>query len=119
MNDLLISSLQNPRIKAAIKLRDRRGRTASGLLLIEGFSELDLAWRCGVVPQELFFCAELARTGELVLRDELRAAGTRIFTVTAAVMGSSPTASTPTPGWRRQRCRGTHWRISNFPPTRC
>lgn len=87
MNDLLVSSLQNPRIKAAIKLRDRRGRAASGLLLIEGFFELDLAWRCGVVSQELFFCPELARAAELGLRDELRAAGTRVYNVTAAVMG--------------------------------
>jgi RNA methyltransferase, TrmH family len=86
MNDLIITSLQNPRIKAAIKLRDRRGREASGLLLIEGYFELDLARQCGVVPEELFFCPELVRPGELPLRAALRAAGTRIFSVSPAVM---------------------------------
>ena len=87
MNDLLISSLQNPRVKAALKLRDRRGREAAGLLLVEGYFELELARQCGVVPQELFFCPELARPEELPLREELRAAGTRIYAVSAAVMG--------------------------------
>ncbi len=86
MNDLVISSLQNPRIKAAIKLRDRRGREASGLLLIEGYFELDLARQCGVVPEELFFCPELVRPGELPLRAALRAAGTKVFAVSPAVM---------------------------------
>jgi RNA methyltransferase, TrmH family len=86
MNDLVITSLQNPRIKAAIKLRDRRGREASGLLLIEGYFELDLARQCGVVPEELFFCPDLVRPGELPLRAALRAAGTKVFAVSPAVM---------------------------------
>ncbi len=87
MTELMITSLQNPRVKAAIKLRDRRGRQRSGLMLVEGYHELALARRCGVTPEELFFCPELARLEELPLLSELRGAGTTVLAVSAAVMG--------------------------------
>ena len=62
-------------------LRRRRTREAQGLTLIEGFEELQLAWRSGVVPRSLFYCPELmaeeaARTS---LVREAAAAGAEIF----------------------------------------
>ena len=33
----LISSLQNPRIKQLVKLRDRRPRDEAGVFLVEGY----------------------------------------------------------------------------------
>lgn len=81
-----ISSLQNPRVKAAVRLRDRRGREQAGMMLVEGYAELELAHRCGIVPRELFFCAELARPEELPLLAALRRAGSAVFTVTPTVM---------------------------------
>jgi RNA methyltransferase, TrmH family len=35
-----LSSLQNPRIKQLVKLRDRSEREKTGLFLIEGYREL-------------------------------------------------------------------------------
>ena len=35
-----ISSLQNPRIKQLVKLRDRRPRDEAGVFLVEGYREI-------------------------------------------------------------------------------
>ena len=53
-----ITSLQNPRIKQAVRLRDRGPRDEAGLMLIEGYRELKRALDNGVRPTALFFCPE-------------------------------------------------------------
>jgi TrmH family RNA methyltransferase len=83
---LRITSLQNPKVKAAVRLRERKGREEAGLMLVEGYAELSLACRAGLTPVELFFCPELARPGELPLLEALRGAGTAVVEVTPAVM---------------------------------
>lgn len=55
-----ITSLQNPRIKHIVKLReDKRQRQKDGLILVEGFDELILALSCGMLPQTLLSAPEL------------------------------------------------------------
>ncbi|MCL4271457.1 MAG: hypothetical protein KJZ72_18000 [Anaerolineales bacterium] len=55
-----ITSLQNPRIKHIVKLReDKRQRQKDGLILVEGFDELTLALSCGMLPQTLLSAPEL------------------------------------------------------------
>ena len=85
LNPLRISSLQNPRIKATVRLRDRRGREESGLMLVEGYHELSLAFECGLRPRELYLCPEMVREGEK-LREDLEKEGAEIIEVTPAVM---------------------------------
>lgn len=56
-----ITSLQNPRVKHIVKLReDKRQRKEDGLILVEGFDELTLALRCGFVPLTLLSAPGLA-----------------------------------------------------------
>lgn len=56
-----IASLQNPRVKHIVKLReDKRQRKEDGLILVEGFDELTLALRCGLVPLTLLSAPGLA-----------------------------------------------------------
>lgn len=81
-----ISSLQNPKVKAAVRLRERKGREETGLMLVEGYHELSLARACGLSPGELFFCPELVRPDELPLREALEGAGTEVLEVTSSVM---------------------------------
>jgi TrmH family RNA methyltransferase len=57
--DPLITSLQNPKIKEVVKLRDRRPREESGLFIIEGYRELKRALDAGRQVQTLFFCPDL------------------------------------------------------------
>ncbi len=56
-----IISLQNPKIKYIVKLReDKRQRQRDGLFLVEGFDELTLALASGFQPQSLLTAPELA-----------------------------------------------------------
>lgn len=75
-----ITSLQNPRVKAAFALSERRERNRTSLFLIEGFRELLRASQGGVQILELFVCEELflGSNEPLLLRD-LESKGTRLY----------------------------------------
>lgn len=51
-----LSSLQNPKIKETLALRDRKERDQSGLFLIEGYRELLRAVNSGRKIKRLFYC---------------------------------------------------------------
>ena len=53
-----ITSLQNPKIKDAVKLRERKDREATQQFLIEGYRELKRAVDAGRNVHTLFFCPE-------------------------------------------------------------
>lgn len=56
-----ITSPQNPRVKHIVKLRDdKRQRQKDGLLLVEGWDEIQLAISAGHEPQTLLTAPELA-----------------------------------------------------------
>ncbi|MBI4730629.1 MAG: RNA methyltransferase [Chloroflexi bacterium] len=56
-----LTSLQNPRVKTIVKLRDdRRQRQRDSQTLVEGRYELELALASGLRPREVFVCEELA-----------------------------------------------------------
>lgn len=56
-----ITSLQNPRVKHLVKLReDKKQRQRDGLILVEGFDELTLALACGFIPSTLLTAPKLA-----------------------------------------------------------
>jgi TrmH family RNA methyltransferase len=55
-----IISLQNPRVKHIVKLRDdRKTRKQDGLMLVEGYDEIQLALAAGHIPQTLLSAPEL------------------------------------------------------------
>ena len=54
-----ITSLQNPRVKEAVQLRDRKGREQQGRILIEGVREIGRALEAGVNITEAFRCEPL------------------------------------------------------------
>lgn len=55
-----IISLQNPKVKYLVKLReDKRQRQRDGLILVEGYDELTLALNSGLKPQSLLTAPEL------------------------------------------------------------
>lgn len=56
-----IISLQNPKVKYIVKLReDKRQRQRDGVILVEGCDELTLALEAGLKPQSLLTAPELA-----------------------------------------------------------
>jgi len=55
-----ITSLQNPRVKHIVKLReDKKQRLKDGLILVEGFDEIQLALSAGHKPQTVLSAPEL------------------------------------------------------------
>ncbi len=55
-----ITSLQNPRVKHIVKLRDdKRQRKKDRLMLVEGYDEIQLALAAGYKPQTLLSAPEL------------------------------------------------------------
>ena len=59
-----IRSLQNPRVKNAVRLRDRRDRSKQGKILIDGARELGRAIGAGVELLEIFVCEQLCESPE-------------------------------------------------------
>lgn len=53
-----ITSLQNPRVKQLVKLRDRRPRDEAGVFLIEGYREIRRALEKKIPLQELYYSPE-------------------------------------------------------------
>jgi len=59
MNEV-ITSLQNPRIKALVRLQDKASeRREQGLVVIEGHKEIGLAVAAGLVVRDLYRCPAL------------------------------------------------------------
>jgi TrmH family RNA methyltransferase len=55
-----ITSLQNPKVKYIVKLReDKRQRQRDGVMLVEGHDELTLALGSGLIPQMILTAPEL------------------------------------------------------------
>jgi RNA methyltransferase, TrmH family len=59
-----ITSTSNPRVKAAARLRERKGREGQGRIIIDGVREISLALAAGVQVVELYFVAELCGDAE-------------------------------------------------------
>ena len=55
----VISSAANPRVKAALALRDRRARDETGLTIVDGAREVRRALEAGVMPTDAFVCERL------------------------------------------------------------
>jgi RNA methyltransferase, TrmH family len=56
-----ITSLQNPRVKHVVRLRDeKRQRREDGLMLVEGYDEIQLALAAGHHPRTIISSPELA-----------------------------------------------------------
>lgn len=75
-----ITSLQNPRVKELVRLRDRRPRDEAGLFLVEGYREIRRALEKSVPLRELYFSpAWFLGENEPALIEQARGAGAQLF----------------------------------------
>ncbi|MCC5021396.1 MAG: RNA methyltransferase [Candidatus Synoicihabitans palmerolidicus] len=82
MDPEIITSLQNPRVKQLVKLRDRRQRDAAGQFLVEGFRQIRRALDKGFASVELYFSPEWFpgdQGNEPGLIAEAEAAGAKVW----------------------------------------
>lgn len=85
-----ITSPTNPRVKAVVRLADRRARDETRRTVVEGAREIRLALAAGVVPAEAYLCPELiagpeAETAARHLVDIAATGMTELFYVSPAV----------------------------------
>jgi len=75
-----ITSLQNPRVKTLVRLRERRDRDEAGLFLIEGYREVRRALEKAVRMKELYFCPDwFLGENEPALLEQAKAGGAQLF----------------------------------------
>jgi TrmH family RNA methyltransferase len=87
-----ITSPQNPRVKHLVKLRDdKKTRKTDGLMIVEGFDEIQLALASGHKPRTLLTAPELVSRS-------LTAPAAESLTVTRAVFGKISYRENPD-GW--------------------
>lgn len=103
-----ITSLQNPRLKQLIKLRDRRPRDEAGLFLVEGYRELKRALAAGVKLRELYCGPDwFLGENEPALIDTARLAGAQVFELSKQVFAKVSYRDRPdgllavAPQWKR------------------
>ncbi len=97
MKPQLITSRENPRVRWAKRLLQRRTRLEEGLLLVEGVRLLGDAWAAGVRPLELFYDpAALQRNaaGQALLA-QMTAAGVDALALAPAVFAELSETVTP------------------------
>lgn len=83
---MLITSLTNPRVKSAGKLRDRHGRDEQGRIVIDGAREIERAVAAGVRIAEVFVCEDLLTDRHDELLRRCLSAGGQQLDVTLPVM---------------------------------
>ncbi len=103
-----ISSLQNPRIKQLVKLRDRRPRDEAGVFLVEGYREIRRALEKQVAMRELYFSPDwFLGENEPALLAEAAAAGATLYELSKEAFAKVAYRERPdgllavAPQWRR------------------
>ena len=103
-----ISSLQNPRVKQLVKLRDRRPRDEAGVFLVEGYREIRRALEKNVKLVEMYFSPEwFLGENEPALIEQARAAGAQVFELSKDAFAKVAYRERPdgllavAPQWRR------------------
>jgi TrmH family RNA methyltransferase len=87
MSDLTLTSLANPKVKHAIRLRQRSHRDEAGQMLIEGYRECRRALDNGYRPQMLVYCEDLwlKHLNEPELVQRCGVLGAEVYACTAPV----------------------------------
>jgi RNA methyltransferase, TrmH family len=87
-----ITSLQNPRVKQIVKLRDdKKERQREGVMLVEGYDEIALALEARHTPRTVLSAPEL-------IRRQIRDTGAETITVSTAVFEKMSQRENPD-GW--------------------
>jgi TrmH family RNA methyltransferase len=104
-----ITSVQNPRVKQLVKLRDRRPRDEAGVFLVEGYREIRRALEKRVALQELYFAPEwFLGENEPALIAQAEAAGARVFELSKEAFAKVAYRERPdgllavAPQWKRE-----------------
>lgn len=104
-----ITSLQNPRIKQLVRLRDRRPRDEAGVFLVEGYREIRRALERATPLREVYFAPDwFLGENEPALLQEARTAGAELIELSKEAFAKVAYRERPdgllavAPQWRRR-----------------
>jgi TrmH family RNA methyltransferase len=104
-----ITSLQNPRVKQLVRLRDRRPRDEDGVFLVEGYRQIRRALEKQIVLNELYFSPDwFLGENETALIESARAAGAQLFELSKEAFAKVAYRERPdgllavAPQWKRE-----------------
>lgn len=80
-----ITSVQNQRVKNAVRLRDRRGREEQQRMIIDGTREISRALDAGVQITEVFVCEGALDDSERAIAKRAAEHGAAVYDVTSAI----------------------------------
>lgn len=84
---MLITSTANPRVKAAARLREHRGREDQGRIIIDGIREIGRALAAGIEVAEVYFFPELCQDADAQsILGAARRGGAELLEVSPPVM---------------------------------
>lgn len=84
---MILTSLQNPRVKYTVRLRNRRFREKEKKTLLEGYRELSRASKFGMNIEEVFYAPSLfLGENEFPLLERLEGDGVTVFEVTEPLL---------------------------------
>jgi RNA methyltransferase, TrmH family len=81
-----IESARNPRVRAALELRERRARDRAGLTLVDGLREVERALDGGIAVVEAFIDEDATGTALAALAARLAAAGAQVHPTAGAAL---------------------------------
>ena len=96
--ELEITSPANPRVRQLVALRRRRARDESGVMLVEGRAEIELALAAGVRPRSLYYCPALAGQQRSDLEERARDLGADVVRLSRLVFEKASYREGPD-GW--------------------
>ena len=80
MEEQIITSTQNPKVKALSKLHKRSERDEQGVFMVEGYRPITRAMAAGFQFSELYYCPEwFLGSNEHKVLDQARDAGTTLI----------------------------------------
>ena len=79
-----ITALDNPKIKALVKLRRQRTRKQEGIFIAQGLREVERALLAGYTPNHFYFCPEILDSDAMQVMKQWAGQG-RWFEVTPAI----------------------------------
>jgi TrmH family RNA methyltransferase len=104
----IITSLQNPRLKRLVRLRDRRQRDEEKAFLVEGYREVRRALEKKVAMEELYYCPDwYLGENEPALLEQAAGAGAKLFELSKEAFAKVAYRERPdgilavAPQWRR------------------
>jgi TrmH family RNA methyltransferase len=114
--DLEISSLTNPRVKNAVKLRQRSHRDELNRMLIEGYREIKRALDNNHALEEFYFCEPLFQgENNQALLERAREAGARLIECSAPVFRKMSYRDRP--DGLLTVAPQVHWQLKDIPVT--